>query len=369
MVPLSRRYFLSPLEAVPADRLVVYRPFDRIAEGRGSDLHEWQIPICYNAARGDVWRELFAVRTLAEVSSMLRRWYDAYRDEPDRWSLDQMLLKAAVRRWDPHGTRTVLLDDATLSHRRLHAHDLLRHSRRKSDHVRFRSVLRDATDLHLEPPLARWFPELPAFLSTLGIVAGEPAAEDGREPTPAVSTPPLATVVRNTEGPILELGAHEASTTLLHALCAPDRRRVVTVDADDARLARHARLQAEWHRLASTMPDVGGPASWAVVVAGRAERRAADVLRLRSHARIFVVPEPTQEDKPVLAGFAYRYTTDGDGSWTVVVSDSVDVRTWFASPPRSSRPPCPPGRFGWIAPRPRDVVTRMRALVRSRPPR
>ena len=183
MVPLSRSYFLSPLEELPAERLVVYRPFDRIPEGHGTDLHERQIPICYNAARGDVWRELFAVGTPAELPSMLLRWYDERREQPNLWSSDQVLLHAAVHRWDPAGARTVLLGDTLLPHRRLHLADLRRHSRQMTGYVRFSPRLRAGTDLHLrfgegleaggallEPPLARWQPELDAFLSVMGIV-------------------------------------------------------------------------------------------------------------------------------------------------------------------------------------------------------
>jgi len=81
MVPLSRSYFVSPLEEVPVDRLVVYRPFDRIPEGRRTDLHERQIPICYNAAGGDVWREVFAVRTPEQLQSTLLDWYDERREQ------------------------------------------------------------------------------------------------------------------------------------------------------------------------------------------------------------------------------------------------------------------------------------------------
>ena len=129
---LARFAATTRLEDVPADRLVVYRPFDRIPEGRGTDLHERQIPICYNAARGEVWRELFAVRTVEQIPSTLGQWYEERRGQPDLWSSDQVLLRAAVRRWDPGGARTVLLGDTVLPHRRLLPPGLRRHSRRKA---------------------------------------------------------------------------------------------------------------------------------------------------------------------------------------------------------------------------------------------
>src|SRR5262249_40906292 len=116
MVPLSRHYFLSPLEEMTADRLIIYRPFDSIPERHWTDLDERQIPICYNAAGGEVWRELFAVRTPEELLARVLDWYGERRERPSLWSSDQVLLAAAVHRWDPAGARTVLLDDASRSY-------------------------------------------------------------------------------------------------------------------------------------------------------------------------------------------------------------------------------------------------------------
>ncbi len=384
MVPLSRSYFLSPLEEVPVDRLVVYRPFDRIPEGRRTDLHERQIPICYNAAGGDVWREVFAVRTPEQLQSTLLDWYEERREQPDLWSSDQVLLWAAVHRWDPGGARTVFLGDARLPHRRLHLRDLMRHSRRKRGYVRFRTWLRTGTDLHLEPPLSRWQPELDAFLCGMGIVergrADPEPAGDGLRPRLERITDletsnawgthlaPLATAVVNTEGPILELGAGDTSTPLLHALCAPARRNLVTVDTNRAWLERYADLQTDWHRLVHGLENaMAGATRWGVVLVDHqpGKRRAADILHLRSRAQVFVVhdvEEPDYDYKPALAQFRYTYTYNRYATWTAVASDVVDVRAWFrgqlADAPGLliSGRPCLPARFGWIMPRPREVI-------------
>ena len=387
MVPLSRCYFLSPLEALPADRLVIYRPFDRIPEGRGTDLHEQQIPICYNAARGDVWRELFAIDTPEQIPPAIARWYDQRRQQPKLWASDQMLLHAAVRRWDPRRARTVLLGDASLSHRRLHLPDLRRHSRRKTGYMRFRPHLRAATDLHLEPPLAFWRPELDGFLSGMGIAESGRAdvapPQDRLQPMLERITDletgndfgshlaPLTTAVLNTEGPILELGAGDTSTPLLHALCMPGRRRLVTVDTNRGWLGRYADLQTDWHRLvhasAERLEDVMATAErWGVVLVDHQplERRAADILHLRSRAQVLVVhdvEDPAYEYKRALSQFRYTYTYNRFIPWTAVVSDDVDVRAWFpgqlADTPdlRMSGRPRVAGRFGWITPSWRQV--------------
>jgi hypothetical protein len=83
--------------------------------------------------------------------------------------------------------------------------------------------------------------------------------------------------------------------------------------------------------------------------------------------------------KLALAQFRYMFTYNRYSSWTAVVSDGVDVRAWFRGQLADATGlvalgrPCPPGHFGWITPRPRQVigaalrfVTGMRALLRSR---
>jgi hypothetical protein len=211
--------------------------------------------------------------------------------------------------------------------------------------------------------------------------------------------------VLNTEGPILELGAGDTSTPLLHALCAPQRRSLVTADTNRGWLERYADLQTDWHRLVHAGPDVAdgererpagaqdledvmaGAEQWGVVLVDHqpGERRAADILHLRSRAHVFVVhdvEEPSYNYKRILAQFRYAYTYNRYTSWTAVVSDAVDVRAWFrgqlADTPgllMSGRPRVA-ARFGWIAPRPRELigaalrtarafVRRIRVLVRS----
>src|SRR5204863_4754212 len=102
-------------------------------------------------------------------------------------------------------------------------------------------------------------------------------------------------------------------------------------------------------------------------------RRAADILRLRPHAEVFVVldvEEPGYDYKPALARFRYSYTYNRYAAWTAVVSDVIDVRTWFRGQLGDapglviSRPPCLPARFGWIAARPRQLICAALQAVR-----
>lgn len=59
--------------------------------------------------------------------------------------------------------------------------------------------------------------------------------------------PILAAVAANTTGPILELGVGHGSTPLLHWICAPTKRRLVSVDCDFDWLSMMRWMETPWH--------------------------------------------------------------------------------------------------------------------------
>jgi len=62
ILPLSYDYFQGHIKQYSKDNFIIYRPFDKIPEGRDQNYHNEQIPICYNAAHGKVWKEIFKIR-------------------------------------------------------------------------------------------------------------------------------------------------------------------------------------------------------------------------------------------------------------------------------------------------------------------
>lgn len=61
--------------------------------------------------------------------------------------------------------------------------------------------------------------------------------------------PVLAGYVERTRGPVLELGCGDGSTPMLHALCEPAGRLLISVEADAAWASRFAPLQTPTHEL------------------------------------------------------------------------------------------------------------------------
>lgn len=159
----------------------------------------------------------------------------------------------------------------------------------------------------------------------------------------------LLTAVAHTRGPILEMGAGDFSTPLLHAVCSNEKRLLLTVDTSLKTLHDFIDLKNSWHYFgyvpvyeddweANPNPElwnlVGNDADWAVVFINHrpGTRRVQDIERLRSHAAIFVVHD-TQEAgygyAPVLDTFKYKYVDTRYATQTTIVSDSIDVSKFF----------------------------------------
>lgn len=159
----------------------------------------------------------------------------------------------------------------------------------------------------------------------------------------------LLTAVAHTTGPILELGAGDYSTSLLHAVCSTNGRSIMTADTDKKLLYDFLDLQSERHFFTyvpvyeddlelnprPTLWDmVGGGIQWSVVLINHrpGERRVKDIERLRAHTHIFVVHD-TQEAgyryQPLLDSFKYKYVDERYATQTTLVSDMIDVAKFF----------------------------------------
>jgi len=166
--------------------------------------------------------------------------------------------------------------------------------------------------------------------------------------------PVLATMVINTSGPVLEMGCGDYSTPLLHALCAPQKRLLVSTDVDKQWISHFLDLECDWHKFihvhAYETKDprndwyycadhdawkvVGGDTHWSVVLIDHTPgmQRVLDIVRLRNNTDIFVVhdsEDPRYGYEPVLNTFKYKYVYDRYNITTTVVSDVIDVAHYF----------------------------------------
>jgi hypothetical protein len=169
------------------------------------------------------------------------------------------------------------------------------------------------------------------------------------DPTYGTHMAPLLTVVARTNGPILEMGCGDYSTPLLHALCAPTQRFLLSTDTDKRWLSLFLDLRTQWHQFdyipvyeddwsRNPKPElwdrIGTDRHWSVIFIDHrpGERRVVDIVRLRNYTDIFVVhdsQQPTYGYDRVLATFKYRYVYERYATQTTIVSDTIDVRQFF----------------------------------------
>ena len=103
--------------------------------------------------------------------------------------------------------------------------------------------------------------------------------------------PALVHYVLRTRGPVLELGAGQWSTPVLHAMCAAGGRKLVTAEEDAAwRMKLAGDLAGEGHEfLASYGRAINRAGYWSVVLIDHAmDRRQADLLALGGRADVLV---------------------------------------------------------------------------------
>lgn len=161
----------------------------------------------------------------------------------------------------------------------------------------------------------------------------------GRTST-STHVPALVTVIAKTEGPILELGAGDFSTPLLHAICSGTQRTLVTAEMDKNWLQLFLDLERDWHNFVhvagpSAWDLVGQNTHWSVVFVDHHPgwRRAVDIKRLRSHTDIFVahdtdIPQDYGYNS-IIPSFKYKYVYRRYKRTTTVFSDTIDVAKLF----------------------------------------
>lgn len=95
MLPLCAHYFTDPLAAIEASRFVVYRD-----KAYGPEVRRY--PMCYNAATGRTYAELFGVHSPDQIEPTLKDW----AGRGWGWFTDELVLHEQLERW---ADRRVLL--------------------------------------------------------------------------------------------------------------------------------------------------------------------------------------------------------------------------------------------------------------------
>ena len=151
--------------------------------------------------------------------------------------------------------------------------------------------------------------------------------------------PVLMEAMRRTTGPVLELGVGLYSTPLLHWLCYPSGRKLVSYDSSVQWAHTHRDYVRGAHELqyVNSFDDAPIEQPWDVAFVDHspAERRAVDIRRLAPWAQYVVVHDTegrldkSYQFSDIYPLFKYRYEFNKAGTpYTTVLSNFHDVATF-----------------------------------------
>lgn len=86
MLPLNGAYFIDSVKNLPSDSFVVYR--DKSGDGG-------RYPMCYVAAKGKIFGEMFHVNSLSDIPNIVYDWYK----RGFGWDTDEVLLREHAVAW------------------------------------------------------------------------------------------------------------------------------------------------------------------------------------------------------------------------------------------------------------------------------
>lgn len=99
MIPCQKDYFINAVINLPPDCFVVYK------DGAFNSDEFKEYPMCYNAALGKTYKEIFKVDSSHDILTIIKEWYKLGLG----WTSDQQILYAALNNWDQKDSRLIRL--------------------------------------------------------------------------------------------------------------------------------------------------------------------------------------------------------------------------------------------------------------------
>lgn len=98
MIPISKEYFVQNAKICPADGFLVYRD--------GAPQADFpRYPMCYSAAKGQVFASVFGILDLWEIKEKIHEWSHLNLG----WNTDEFVLYNCLSRWESLGGNVVRL--------------------------------------------------------------------------------------------------------------------------------------------------------------------------------------------------------------------------------------------------------------------
>lgn len=104
LIPLDKKYFAHSISRVKEDAFVVYRSKQYMREEDKRYNYE-RYPMCYTAAKGAVYGEIFHIQGARDIEERIKQWWDLQWG----WISDELILYKYVHAWPAFNQRSVLL--------------------------------------------------------------------------------------------------------------------------------------------------------------------------------------------------------------------------------------------------------------------
>jgi len=147
--------------------------------------------------------------------------------------------------------------------------------------------------------------------------------------------PILIKVVRETKGPILEIGSGIFSTPILHWLCSESGRKLVTYENEPEYYKFAKQFKSRNHKvnLVESWDEVKTDKHWSVVLIDHEPqfRRSIDAIRFKNNADFIVLHDTEERNERhynyhnVWPHFKYRFDYTLASPQTTVVSNFKDL--------------------------------------------
>lgn len=112
--PISNNYFIKSIENISNDSFISYRE---------KYIKQNMLSICYNVANSNVWRKIFSINNIDDISNTINKWYNNQYTGTKNcigWFTDQQKLYEYVMKWKENNKdKFVLLIDKDIKFSRL----------------------------------------------------------------------------------------------------------------------------------------------------------------------------------------------------------------------------------------------------------
>lgn len=145
MIPLSKKYFVDAVQHIPEDNFIIYTqlpPYDD------------RITMCYNAAKGKVFKEVFNITSVGDIREIIKNWADLKLG----WNTDEIALSTYLKAWPKYKKNCVYLNQDCADTRINRAHWSYDKKMLKNGLYR---------DSHLLRPYNEYKKEIDAFVADL----------------------------------------------------------------------------------------------------------------------------------------------------------------------------------------------------------